>query len=237
MDNDKEFVTYHGGDPKVRFRDFKGNEPPWAKDIRPDPEPTPDSDYMKQTRGVLGEHHADEFKTSCDKSSNTTASSLRAIVAEIIDSNKYEAWTVDRANQMADSILTAIALQSGHADLLKLAEAATPGPWNSNGTSVDDFDVHCTMRMEWMPNGTGNEDEDDEVNLNHEADSAFIAGTNPAVIIALLAEISVLRSNESETLLRELFALVKGECPRLLDEDSGGNSKLELQIEALLNKN
>lgn len=234
MDNNKEFVTYHGGDPKVRFRDFKGNEPPWAKDIRPDPEPV--AEYMKQTRGALGDHHDNEFKISCDNSNNTTASSLRAVVAQIIDSNKYEAWTVDRANQMADSILAAIASQSGHVDLLKLAEAATPGPWNSSGSSVDDFDVHCTMRMEWMPNGTGNEDEDDGTNLNHEADSYFIAGTNPAVVIALLAEIAVLRENESISLLRELFALVKGECPRLLDEDSGGNSKLELQIETLLSK-
>lgn len=29
-------VTYHApGNPNVRFRDFKGNEPPWAVDIQP----------------------------------------------------------------------------------------------------------------------------------------------------------------------------------------------------------
>jgi len=33
---------------------------------------------------------------------------LRERVAAIIDANKYEAWTVDRANQMADAILAAL---------------------------------------------------------------------------------------------------------------------------------
>jgi hypothetical protein len=33
---------------------------------------------------------------------------LRERVAGIIDANKYEAWTVDRANQMADAILDLI---------------------------------------------------------------------------------------------------------------------------------
>lgn len=30
--------------------------------------------------------------------------------------------------------------------------------------------------------------------------------------------------------LRELYAIVRGECPRLLDEDIGGNGELELAI-------
>lgn len=33
---------------------------------------------------------------------------LREAIARIIDDNKYEAWTVDRANQMADQILAAL---------------------------------------------------------------------------------------------------------------------------------
>jgi hypothetical protein len=37
-----------------------------------------------------------------------------------------------------------------------------------------------------------------------------------------------------ETLLRELYATVKGECPALLNEDSGGNSSLDLEIEKAL---
>ena len=34
--------------------------------------------------------------------------------------------------------------------------------------------------------------------------------------------------------LRELHALAKGECPSLLNEDSGGDAKLALEIEGLL---
>ena len=34
--------------------------------------------------------------------------------------------------------------------------------------------------------------------------------------------------------LREIHATVKGECPSLLDEDSGGNARLDLEIESLL---
>lgn len=36
--------------------------------------------------------------------------------------------------------------------------------------------------------------------------------------------------------LKELRALVEGECPSLLNEDSGGDSKLEMQIEEALAK-
>ena len=38
---------------------------------------------------------------------------LRERVAAIIDANKYEAWTVDRANQMADAILSLIQSERG----------------------------------------------------------------------------------------------------------------------------
>ena len=34
--------------------------------------------------------------------------------------------------------------------------------------------------------------------------------------------------------LRELHAMVSGECPSLLNEDSGGNAMLDLEIEELL---
>lgn len=36
--------------------------------------------------------------------------------------------------------------------------------------------------------------------------------------------------------LKELYAVVKGECPSLLDEDSGGDSRLALEIESALAK-
>jgi hypothetical protein len=34
--------------------------------------------------------------------------------------------------------------------------------------------------------------------------------------------------------LRELHAMVRGECPSLLNEDSGGNARLDLKINKLL---
>lgn len=37
-----------------------------------------------------------------------------------------------------------------------------------------------------------------------------------------------------EKALRELVALVRGECPRLLDEDSGGNAALSIEIDQAL---
>ena len=39
---------------------------------------------------------------------------------------------------------------------------------------------------------------------------------------------------EAARLLRELYTLVKGECPSLLNEDSGGDARLALAIEAAL---
>ena len=45
---------------------------------------------------------------------------------------------------------------------------------------------------------------------------------------------SVYRMIDLEAALHELYYTVKGECPSLLNEDSGGNSKLALRIEKLL---
>lgn len=47
---------------------------------------------------------------------------------------------------------------------------------------------------------------------------------------------SVCLSREERAIraLRELHATVRGECPQLLNEDSGGNASLDLEIEAVL---
>lgn len=73
------------------------------------------------------------------------------------------------------------------ADLERLAKAATPGPWNDSGTSVDDFDADCSMRMEWMPNGCPGDGDEDAVNANYRADAAFIAAANPSTVLELIA--------------------------------------------------
>ena len=38
------------------------------------------------------------------------------------------------------------------------------------------------------------------------------------------------------TALEELYAMVKGECPSLLNEDSGGCARLDMAIEDAINK-
>lgn len=38
-----------------------------------------------------------------------------------------------------------------------------------------------------------------------------------------------------ESALQELYAVVRGECPRLLNEDSGGSAGLDMKIRSLLN--
>jgi hypothetical protein len=48
-------------------------------------------------------------------------------------------------------------------------------------------------------------------------------------IVELLREIDRLQEA-----LKELHAMVMGECPSLLDEDSGGNARLDADIHALL---
>jgi hypothetical protein len=61
---------------------------------------------------------------------------------------------------------------------------------------------------------------DDMRRLYTERDTQYVA-----------AESELVKMREA---LRELHAMVRGECPSLLDEDSGGNSKLALEIEAVL---
>ena len=81
-------------------------------------------------------------------------------------------------------------------ELIAIAKAATPGPWNDSGHSVDDFDADCDMRMEWIPNGAA--DDDDELNANSKADAKFIATFNPAFVLSLIE-----RARAAEALLSD----------------------------------
>lgn len=62
--------------------------------------------------------------------------------------------------------------------------------------------------------------------------------TAPCLIVRGKREIERLRAERDEAveLLRELVALVHGECPSLLDEDRGGDVRLALHIDAFLAK-
>ena len=62
-----------------------------------------------------------------------------------------------------------------------------------------------------------------------------LEGLNPNVTpgLALLAQYED-REKRLASALREIHATVKGECPSLLDEDTPGNARLDLEIESLL---
>lgn len=67
------------------------------------------------------------------------------------------------------------------------------------------------------------------------ADAALIAGSVTA-LPALLDELESLRSRTArlEEALGNLHAMVWGECPSLLNEDSGGSAHLDMEIRSLL---
>lgn len=67
------------------------------------------------------------------------------------------------------------------ADLRRLAEAATPGPWEQSegGMYVDVVD-----------------DDSQVAEVIRRADAAFIAAANPAAVLALLDEIERLRAGQ-----------------------------------------
>lgn len=70
-------------------------------------------------------------------------------------------------------------------------------------------------------------------------DGVFTASTQGATYIRQdihEAEIAKLRNalDVAEKALEELYALVKGECPSLLSEDSGGDAQLDFDVQKAL---
>ncbi|OJU50845.1 MAG: hypothetical protein BGO02_03945 [Brevundimonas sp. 67-6] len=103
----------------------------------------------------------------------------------------------------ADAILAALASSGDHAELARLAEAATPGPWfrghNEHGSSHGEMSVwpdagmvggviaKCGWQAPW-----------DGWFEQPAKDAAFIAAANPATVLALIAEVSALRGAKWE---------------------------------------
>lgn len=95
---------------------------------------------------------------------------------------------------------TALASGSGdHAELAKLAEAATPGPWHSAGgyLTVRDPDGRSFSSTIYHLDEMGQRRPTQPfqaVPFARAADAAFIAAANPATVLALIAEIAALRA-------------------------------------------
>jgi len=78
-------------------------------------------------------------------------------------------------------------------DLRQKAEAATEGPWNRQGLA-------SLLRYAQKHDGPWNDDEyiDCSLPLPEEKDADYIAAANPAVVLALVAEVERLRDRLDE---------------------------------------
>lgn len=113
----------------------------------------------------------------------------------------------EHCQRMTTVDLTALASGSGdHAELARLAEAATRGPWvcKEGSTSYPECDDKDFWSVVLSPAGkeivtlheryaSKSDDRGD-----YDFDAAFIAAANPATVLALLAENAALRSRENE---------------------------------------
>lgn len=110
-------------------------------------------------------------------------------------------------------------------DLKRLALAATPGPWKASdfvqAPATDKAPAIHTKKIRPLQKTA--------LGSFTAADADYIAAVSPDVILSLLSENERMRGA-----LEELHTMVWGECPSLLNEDSGGNAKLDLEIRDLL---
>lgn len=88
--------------------------------------------------------------------------------------------------------------------LEKLAHAATPGPWIAEYTNIygplDQRSKNPNGRVRIaivLAGGARLDPELPELDT-HDADTAFIAAANPAVVLRLIAEIRAMRTNKPE---------------------------------------
>lgn len=121
-------------------------------------------------------------------------------------------------DESAELILTALASGSGdHAELARLAEAATPGPWSAADWG-DDFgenklavqatepEVLSPGQSSIWPDGIRCLRVAETMDGERPAeDAAFIAAANPATVLALLAENAALRGGVQSLEIRRDF--------------------------------
>lgn len=133
----------------------------------------------------------------------------RGVVGAIMDA----LWPILGGNHMPaetwseinDAILSALASSGDHAELARLAEAATPGPWSLKEGSTpypecedtDSWSAILTPRGHevltlYERYGVKGEDRSD-----YDDDARFIAAASPATVLSLIAEVAALRASAS----------------------------------------
>ena len=106
----------------------------------------------------------------------------------------------------------------------------TPGPWSYSPP----FDDGSMLRSSWQPAIIGRfEPASDGTKYRRLAEiCAFEFRMTPSEADGRL----MAAAPELLEALKKLYALVEGECPSLLDEDSGGDSRLDIEIRAAIAK-
>ena len=123
----------------------------------------------------------------------------------------YKTGSVN-SDELSGLILTALASGSGdHAELARLAEEATPGPWKgrqpaySEGATYIESELPCINGLSaWfsvalVPTPSPEELGYSDGAIDSDANAAFIAAANPATVLALLAENAALRGDLAKT--------------------------------------
>jgi hypothetical protein len=101
-----------------------------------------------------------------------------------------------------------------------MSEAHTPGPWsfylNESRTAYYIHNKHgrLLLKTSWHPCSDAFPTQEQSLR------NVQIACAAPELLAAL----------------KELRAIVKGECPSLLNEDSGGSARLDMQIDEAIAK-
>lgn len=115
-------------------------------------------------------------------------------------------------------------------------DKATPGPWHVQ-PGVYDSNPETATEFPHGPEVTVGDGTVAYCQMYGEADAHMIAAARtliPELAAALDAQAALVK--ELVEALEELYAIVRGECPSLLNEDSGGSASLDMQIAAALTK-
>ena len=109
------------------------------------------------------------------------------------------------------------------AALVELEKKATPGEWVFICSNKSPSYPHVYANRATVLSGNNMSNIKNDLRF-----SAALRNDAPELLAAAR------RGLEADALLRQLYAIVDGECPSLLDEDSGGWGQLDVAINAHL---